>query len=385
MINNSLQTYSVSELNLAIGELLQRGFAPRFLLQAHIAQVQKKKGHLWLTFSDGKSCITGVVWSSILKKLDYIPSTDDGVIVVGKVNFWEARATLSVQVLDIRPSRSTVLRQFEIVRELLIADNLINEDRRRTLPKYPRAIAILTSVPSSALADMLRTSKERWPFTKLFIIPISVQGDASAEIMKVLSLLAMNLATLKFDAIVLARGGGNREDLMLFDNENLCRKLANFPVPVVTGIGHEDDLTIADLVADHRAATPTAALVALLPSKEIVFSQLLQTAERIEERIMWSVNKEKQRLRDLKSNLVAYSPEVLIKHKKSLLDEKFALINAFSPQRWLSRGLAIVRNDVNKVVHTVKDLNLSDSLTIQISDGEIDVTIKKISPYDSSS
>ena len=267
-------TYSVGELNGAIGALLERGFAPRFLVQATVSKPQVKKGHLWLTLTDGEASITAVAWASKLKQLNYVPADGEGVTVVGKLNFWAARATLAVQVLDMRPSLSTVLRRFEAVKAQLETEGLIDPARRRALPAAPQRLAILTSVPSSALADMLRTARERWPLTELVVVPIPVQGDVASRINAVLQKLREAPSTLQADALVLARGGGSREDLMVFDDENVCRTLANFPVPVVTGIGHEDDLTVADLVADHRAATPTAAIVSMLPSREMAVLRL---------------------------------------------------------------------------------------------------------------
>ena len=216
--------------------------------------------------------------------------------VVGKLNFWAARASLNVQVLDIRPSLSTVLRQFELVRRRLEEAGLLDITRRRPLPRQPRTLAVLTSVPSSALADMLRTASERWPMTRLLVVPIPVQGSVAARIRAVLGRLAEEASALGLDALVLARGGGSREDLAVFDDEDLCRDLAAFPVPVVTGLGHEDDLTVADLIADHRAATPTAAIVALLPDRHVALRELQQQRQRLRDlRSRW-LERQHQRL-----------------------------------------------------------------------------------------
>ncbi len=170
-----LPRYDVAALNAAVGRLLERGFAPRFLLEATVSRPQLKRGHLWLTLTDGEATISGVVWSSLRQKLSYLPAEGDGVVVVGRLNFWESRASLCVQVLDIRPSRSAALRQFERVRDLLTPEGWFAPERKRPLPSHPGAVAILTSVPSSALADMLRTARERWPATRLLVVPIPVQ------------------------------------------------------------------------------------------------------------------------------------------------------------------------------------------------------------------
>ncbi len=286
----SIPSYSVKELNEAIGNLLSRGFAPNFLLNATVSKSQLKNGHLWLTLSDGKASITSVIWSSTLSKLNFRPVEQDGVEIIGKLNFWETRANLVVQVLNIKPSISTVLRKFEIVKGLLIKEGLISEDRRKRLPKYPKVIAILTSVPSSALADMLRTAKERWPLAKLLVFPTPMQGKVANKIQNILQKVVSVKDELGIEAIVLARGGGSREDLMVFDNESLCRDLANCYIPIVTGLGHEDDLTVADLVADHRSATPTAAIVDLLPSREVAKGHCLQIKQRLKDYSSWIIS-----------------------------------------------------------------------------------------------
>ncbi|MDP6321342.1 MAG: exodeoxyribonuclease VII large subunit [Prochlorococcaceae cyanobacterium ETNP14_MAG_5] len=380
MTAESLPNYSVRELNAAIGTLLERGFAPRFLVEASVSKPQVKKGHLWLTLTDGDASITAVAWASKLQQLTYRPSEGDGVTVVGKLNFWAARATLSVQVIDLRPALSTVLRQYEIVKNLLEKEGVINDFRRRALPKHPAAIAILTSVPSSALADMLRTAKERWPLTRLLIIPIPVQGDVAKKIQSVLRSLAREHQQLGIESIVLARGGGSREDLMVFDDEALCRDLADFPIPVVTGLGHEDDQTVADLVADYRAATPTAAMVALLPSRESAKSELMQRSQRLVDHCTWRIRKERERLADRGKALEFQQPLKQIQLQRTRLNQKDQLLEALSPELWLMRGFAIVRNNQGKSLRSVDEVSVEDSLNIQLSDGQLDATTEAIHP-----
>ncbi|MFM7394188.1 MAG: exodeoxyribonuclease VII large subunit, partial [Cyanobium sp.] len=135
--DGGLPRFSVAELNGAIANLLDRGFAPRFLLEATVSRPQLKKGHLWLTLTDGEASIQAVVWASQLQRLRFIPEEGDGVVVVGRLNLWVARASLSVQMLDIRPSLRAVLRQFERVRTLLEPEGLFAPERKRPLPPFP--------------------------------------------------------------------------------------------------------------------------------------------------------------------------------------------------------------------------------------------------------
>ena len=378
MSADRIPTYSVGELNAAVGSLLERGFAPRFLVEATVSRPQLKKGHLWLTLTDGEASITAVVWASRLKQLSHQPQDGDGVTVVGKLNFWIARASLSVQVLDIRPSLTTVLRQFEQVRDRLLEDGVIDPTRRRPLPLRPAVVGLLTSVPSSALADMLRTARERWPMTRLLLVPIPVQGAVAERIREVLSALALRHEQLRLDALVLARGGGSREDLAVFDDEGLCRDLAAFPVPVITGLGHEDDLTVADLVADHRAATPTAAIVALLPDRQTVAQDLQRRRERLRDLPSRRLTRERQRLLDRRRRLEQQAPAARLQRLRRELQQKRLLLQALSPERWLQRGLALVSDASGAAITAIGDVQPGDRLTVQLRDGLLDTKVNAI-------
>ena len=378
MSAESLPTYSVRELNNAIGVLLERGFAPRFVIQATASRPQIKKGHLWLTLSDGEASITAVVWASKLKQLDFVPGDGDGVTVIGKLNFWSARASLAVQVLDIRPSLTTVLRRFETVKAQLLEEGVIDPSRRRKLPAFPKRLAVLTSVPSSALADMLRTAQERWPLSDLLVVPIPVQGEVAPIICGVLNRLAELHNQLELDAIVIARGGGSREDLMVFDDADLCRTLASFPLPVVTGLGHEDDLTVADLVADHRAATPTAAMVTLMPSKESAQQTILQRRTSLSEYKRWRLEQASSRLKERHLQLHAVRPAVALQRRRNQWEQRQQLLLALSPQRWLNRGFAMLHTTNGQPIQSIDDISLNKQVHIRLKDGVVQAITKTI-------
>ena len=378
MSAESLPTYSVRELNNAIGVLLERGFAPRFVIQATASRPQVKKGHLWLTLSDGEASITAVAWASKLKQLDFVPADGDGVTVIGKLNFWSARASLAVQVLDIRPSLTTVLRRFETVKAQLLEEGVIDPSRRRKLPAYPKRLAVLTSVPSSALADMLRTAKERWPLSDLLVVPIPVQGEVAPILCGVLSRLAELHNQLGLDAIVIARGGGSREDLMVFDDADVCRTLASFPLPVVTGLGHEDDLTVADLVADHRAATPTAAMVTLMPSKDSAQQTIQQRRTRLSEYKRWRLEQASSRLKERHLQLHTLRPAVSLQRRRNQWEQRQQLLLALSPQRWLNRGFAMLHSTNGQPIQSIDDISLNEQVHIRLKDGVVQAITKTI-------
>ncbi len=378
MIADAIPSYSVKELNGAIGALLERGFAPRFLVQGSALRPQVKKGHLWLTLTDGEASVTVVCWASRLKQLEYVPADGDGLTVVGKLNFWAARASLAVQAIDIRPSLTTIERRFEAVKSLLTAEGLIAPERRRRLPLIPKRVAVLTSAPSSALADMLRTARERWPQTELLVVPIPVQGAVSPQICAVLKQLSDAQPTLRLDALVLARGGGSREDLMVFDEEEVCRSLAGFPCPVVTGLGHEDDLTVADLVADHRAATPTAAMVSLLPSRVSALQTLQQQRLQLSHQCRWRCHREMERLVQRRQLLSSRHPQTVLDRCRSQLAQRRQLLQALSPDRWLARGYAKVTTTDGSLVQSASDAHAGDALVIHVRDGELNVSVQSV-------
>ena len=375
-----LPRYSVVELNQAIASLLERGFAPRFLLEATVSRPQLKKGHLWLTLVDEDASISGVVWASQLSKLSFQPSEGDGVLVVGKLNFWASRASLCVQILDLRPSLSAVLRQFEQVRSRLEPEGLLDPARKQPLPAMPAAIALLTSVPSSALADMLRTAQERWPATRIHVVPIPVQGQVEEQIRARLADVIARASELGIEALVLARGGGSREDLAVFDSEALARDLAACPLPVVTGVGHEDDTTIADLVADYRAATPTAAVVALLPDRHHLLLSLQQQRALLRQAMSHRLEQEHLRLQGNRERLRQLHPCLLLANARLLLEQRIELLQALSPQRLLQRGYALLHGSNGQLVRSIKQVHAGDVLQVAVADGRIESVVQTTEP-----
>jgi exodeoxyribonuclease VII large subunit len=385
---SAIPRYSVAELNGAVASLLERGFAPRFLLDATVSRPQLKKGHLWMTLVDDRASISAVVWASQLGKLSFVPEDGDGVVVVGKLNFWSSRASLCVQALDIRPSLSSVLRQFEQVRERLAGEGLLDPARKRPLPPFPRRIALLTSRPSSALADMLRTARERWPATGLLVVPIPVQGPVQVEICRALHQLGRQAEALGIEAVVIARGGGSREDLAVFDDEEVARSLAACPVPVVSGIGHEDDTTIADLVADLRAATPTAAVVALLPDRHATLQGLRQQTGHLRQLVQWRLQAEVQRLGRERERLRDLHPHGLLASRRQGLLQAQHLLQALSPEHQLARGFSLLRSPDGTLVRSIRQLHVGSPVITQLSDGRVDAVVSDIQaqalPYTSS-
>lgn len=379
-----LPRYDVQTLNEAIGNLLERGFAPRFLVEATVSRPQLRKGHLWLTLTDGQASVPAVIWASQLARLRFVPEEGDGVVVVGRLNFWAAQARLTVQILDVRPSLTAVLRQFERVRALLEPLGLFDPERKRPLPVFPRRIALLTAVPSSALADMLRTARERWPATAILLVPIPVQGAVEQRICEAIERLGQRAETLGLEALVLARGGGSREDLAVFDGETLARTIAASPLPVVCGLGHEDDTTIADLVADYRAATPTAALVALLPDRTAVHAQLQLSRRHLRQLVSLRLERSAELLMRQRQRLQELHPRRLLEREWQRLDQQRRLLQALSPTHLLERGFTLLRGPQGRLIRSVQELAVGQRIAIELSDGSLRARVEELEPASTS-
>ena len=383
MIYENLPTYSINELNDSIGLILERGLPSLFILKATVTRSQLKSGHLWLGLSDGDSSIDGVIWASNLNKINFIPKLDDGVLLVGKINFWKKNTRLNINVINVKPSISTVLREFEKVKKTLSKEGLLDINKKRNLPTFPRSIGIFTSVPSSAYADILKTAKIQWPLTKLYVFHTPVQGQEAKKILLFnLRHLVIQYQSLNLDALVIARGGGSREDLVLFDDEEICREIAQCPIPVITGIGHEDDITVIDLVADLRAATPTAAIFKVLPSKDNQLINLTDKKSKLDYFLNNLIKYKRKILSDKTSFIKLYEPRKKYKYYKSELNQRRTLLRALSPNQLLRRGYCYVKNSDNEIIKNVKDINLKSNLKIIFQDGSIDTVVTKIIPED---
>jgi exodeoxyribonuclease VII large subunit len=227
---------------------------------------------------------------------------------------------------------------------------------------------------------MLRTARERWPATRILVLPIPVQGPVAATIQAVLQQLTARVTTLGVEAIVLARGGGSREDLAVFDDADLARQLAALPVPLVCGIGHEDDVTIADLVADHRAATPTAALVALLPDRRQESLGLQQLQRHLGQVLELRLTAERQRLQTQGQRLQSLHPRQQLQRSRRDLQQSRQLLQALSPQHVLERGFVLVRGADGRLLRHRGDLHPGQRIELQLADGLAAAEVQPLEP-----
>lgn len=264
---------SVSELNAQAKTLLETSFS--FVeVEGEISKfrIQSTSGHWYFTIKDASAAIDCAMFKFNAARINFIPAVGDKLIVSGKVSLYAPTGAYQIQVSNIRKSGEGELEAaFAALKDKLSKEGLFDAAHKKQLPKFPQSIAIITSAGSAAQADMLRTAQDRFALCKIDLYNALVQGEsAPASIIS-----ALRAADEKgYDAIIIARGGGSREDLWCFNDEALARAIYAAKTPVISAVGHEIDFSISDFVADHRSLTPTAAMIDLLPDICAIFQSL---------------------------------------------------------------------------------------------------------------
>jgi exodeoxyribonuclease VII large subunit len=355
-------------------------------------------GHLYFTLKDRDAALRCLMWRNSVARQIRLPQNGDAIEAHGSISIYEASGNYQLYADLIRPAGEGVLYQeFLRLKSQLEDDGLFDPQRKRPIPTWPQTIGIVTSPTGAALQDMLHTISRRYPVVRVVLAPSQVQGDAApAEIIAALE--ALN-STVEPDVILIARGGGSIEDLWAFNDEGVARAIASSLSPVITGIGHETDFTIADFTADMRAATPTAAAELATPDKaelKVSLDELCRSLERSLDSFLIShrreldqiinrvnlrtpltmIHRDIQRLDEL-SNRAGTS----VAHKIDILSTRLAglelRLNALNPSSILSRGYSIVTHPDGSLVHSVKQVRDQDQLQVTVSDGEFGVRVEE--------
>lgn len=267
------RVYQPGELNAEVRLHLEAGF-PRLWLTGEISNLARPaSGHWYFTIKDARAQIRCALFRPRRSQIGFEPANGDQVLLRGRLSLYEPRGDYQLIADALLPAGSGALQQaFAALKQKLEKEGLFAPERKKPLPNYPQNIAIVTSPTGAAVRDMLVTLRRRWPLAKVRVYATPVQGDQAVSGL----IRALNAADRQSfaDVILLARGGGSLEDLQAFNDESLARTIAEISTPVVCGVGHEHDVSIADWVADARAATPTAAAEAATPDGPALLRQL---------------------------------------------------------------------------------------------------------------
>jgi exodeoxyribonuclease VII large subunit len=356
-------------------------------------------GHVYFTLKDSEASIRCILWRSTVQRLSYLPARDgEAILAHGRVSIYEPQGQYQFYVDELEPVGLGALHaQFEQLKSRLAEEGLFDPARKRPLPPFPRRIGLVTSPIGAALRDILNVLRRRYPLVEVILSPTQVQGDEAPP--QIVSALQAVSRVAGVDVIILARGGGSLEDLWAFNDERVARAVAASPVPVVCGVGHETDFTIADFAADLRAPTPSAAAELATPDRGELARRMAHYRSRLAAAIEETVAGQRRQLAGEVRALRRLSPQTwidgqrqrvddlsraaqaTIAHRLSLarvrLDGLGLRLSALNPAATLARGYAIVRRAGDgQVVVSVGQVAPGDRLSVQVSDGQFDSTVQ---------
>ena len=337
--------YSVSELNRDAKLLLREHFGA-VLVEGEISRFTRHpSGHWYFTLKDDGAAVDCAMFRTANRRLRAAPRVGDAVQARARVDLYEPRGRYQLNVEDLRPQGAgDLLRRFEELKARLRAEGLFDPERRRPLPAYPRAVGVVTSPEAAAFGDVERALRRRWPLAQLLLYPSPVQGrDAPDGLVAALERAARDA---RCDVLLLVRGGGSPEDLQAFSEERVVRAVAACPLPLVTGIGHETDVALADFAADARAATPTAAAELASPDREEVRERCARLAARLRGSLEQLLARGRGELDARVRRLARAHPTVRIQSHQQRLDDL---------ARGLTRGLRARADRLERRLRTARE------------------------------
>jgi exodeoxyribonuclease VII large subunit len=362
--------YSVSRLNREVRVLLERGFGSLWL-EAEISNFARpSSGHWYFSLKDSGAQVRCCMFRQRNMLCAFTARDGQKVLVRARIGLYEPRGEYQLVVDHMEDAGLGALkRQFEELSAKLRQEGLFAAERKRALPGLPRRIGVITSPTGAAIRDILHVLARRFPATAVLIYPVPVQGaQAAAEITAALELAGRRA---ECDVLLLARGGGSLEDLWAFNDERLARAIVASPIPVITGIGHEIDFTIADFAADVRAPTPSAAAELLVPDAEEWLATFADLALRLERAVRRGLESQAERLRWLIGRAALVTPAARLAARAQRLDElEQALVRALERRllelrqrlRWLAGRAAQVSPAARLSQHRMRLENLDQRL-----------------------
>jgi len=385
------QIFTVSELTQSIKFVLESAF-DNISVEGEISNFKSHiSGHWYFNLKDENAVINCTMWRGLNSYVFFTPQDGMKVVVTGRITVYPPRGNYQIEVRSMKPAGEGELQAaFERLKQKLKAEGLFDEERKRSIPFFPNKIGIVTAIDGAAIRDMISVAERRYPLVEIIIVPTKVQGSGAAEDI-VDSLNKLNKIK-DIDVIIVARGGGSIEDLWAFNEEIVARAIYKSKIPVITGIGHEIDFTIADFVSDLRAPTPSVAMELATPDKQELKNAIEYAIVKMEESLTEIIEQYRQRIDDVVDSYMFRYPLEKVRNfyqkidnlfykisqqidRKIFLAEKeiqkyFSVINSYDIEKTLKKGFTLIKQD-DKFV-TRKQLYLSSKpVTIKFYDGEI--------------
>ena len=368
ILDQNKEIISVGELNRSAKMILESNFSSVSVLGEISNLAQPSSGHIYFTLKDAEGSIRCAMFKNQKLRMNFMPKDGDQCVLKGQVSLYAARGDYQLIVRQMQPAGvGNLMQQFEELKQKLDKEGLFDPLKKKDIPSPPKHIGVITSASTAALQDVITTIKRRAPSSQVTLSPAMVQGDTAPQaIIKALDLILLfnETSTNPIDIVLMTRGGGSIEDLWAFNNEDLAREIYDFPIPVISGVGHEIDFTIADFVADMRAPTPTAAA-------ELVTEFQFQLSDRLQEIQLSLINGlknilqiNKQKLDLLESNLK--SPQVILNEQKQKLDNIELRLKQSVEKKFLfsQQSLALLKQSIAEknpykiIKELLKDIDL---------------------------
>src|SRR5258708_6322201 len=393
--------WSVTELTARIRDLLARNFTDIWVQGEISNSHEAQSGHFYFTLKDAKAQVRCVCFKSQVRLFKFHPEDGLHVTLRGSISVYEPRGEYQIYVEHIEPVGLGALQlAFEQLKRKLEAEGLFDPARKKLLPLLPQRIGLVTSPRGAAVRDIVRILRRRFPNVRITFYPVRVQGEgASAEIAGALAYF--NRQKLA-DALILARGGGSLEDLQAFNEESVARAIAASKIPVISGVGHETDFTIADFVADMRASTPSAAAELVVQTRREVDRHISELHQTRGQRLRYLLLERKHRLQALATHRAFRRPIELLRKVRQLADELTSergvraerllrvkrerlerlrvQLEERSPLRVLERGYAIAYDAAGNVVRSAAQVAGGDSVRVQFRPNWILTEVKEKKP-----
>ena len=396
---------SVSEVTSRVKEHVESRFADVWVAGEVSNLTRASSGHIYMSLKDETALLRAVVWRGTVAQLAIEPADGLQVVCHGRIEVYPPRGTYQLTIDRLHAVGTGALEaQLRRLHARLDAEGLFAPGRKRPLPAFPRRIALVTSPTGAAIADFLECLFGRWRGSEVIVVPSRVQGAGAAEELATALATAARLVPA-VDCIALVRGGGSLEDLWSFNEEVLVRAIAAAPIPVVCGVGHEIDVTLADLAADVRALTPTDAAARVAPDGRRLAADVAGAAERLRSALARRVETARDRLRQLAGSRIFADPTRIVRDRRDATDQQVvrlarqarvavsrgrerlgaatARLEAGSPLRLLARGWsATFRDGDPSALRSVAGLRVGDPLVTRLADGQILSRLESIAPDD---
>jgi exodeoxyribonuclease VII large subunit len=388
--------FTVSRLNQSVRLLLEEQFAT-ILVEGEISNfAAPHSGHWYFSLKDSTAQVRCALFKGSQRQLNFTPKDGMHVLIKARVSLYENRGEFQLIVENMEEQgEGRLYRAFQLLKNKLEKEGLFDAAHKKSIPFFPKQIGVVTSPTGAAIRDILTVLKRRYALVPIIIYPALVQGQAAAATL--VEAIHQANQRAECDVIILARGGGSLEDLWPFNEETVARAIYQSQIPIVTGVGHEVDFTIADFVADLRAPTPSAAAELSTPDQAELKQVLQKQKDRFSgcikrlfttrsQQIMWvkkhllqqhpkrRLQTTMQRLDQMTTSLIHHLQSIIHK-KQSLLNTKLAKLDALSPLATLKRGFAIAVDEKGNIIRTAEDVKKGSHIKVNLSQDGLACTV----------